>query len=398
MRALYLIVSITLFLYADIEEKISHTQNQLKTSKIKHREISQRLKQLSREIDAENAKLKKLAVQIKSTKSKIATLKKNLHIKSSKLKEMEALYRKLKKREDEVNKKLSDILSQQIAISMIYEGGNEEGLQNAFEQNSDEIVFKEVLTTYSTLLRTKFAKTKKRFQKLQKNRKLIQKELETISRKLDRLKEEQQKLSRLKSLQSKTITNLKQKQKRYKYKLARIISEQKSLSTLLNKLHITKKRQEQTRIKETKSDTNVRRIGSSYQKGSITHYKGPKTIAPLKSYTIVQKFGTFVDPIYKIKIFNDSVKLKPRNKETMVRNVLPGKVVFASKTPMMGNVVIMEHRNHIHTIYANLSRLAPKLRVGTKLKAGNVIGRVQDTLTFEVTQNEKHINPTELFR
>ncbi len=385
-------------MHAGIEEKISNTQSKLQTKKTEQQEISRRLKQLSREIDAENAKLKKLAADIRNTRTRIAKFKKNLNIKSSKLKEMEGLYRKLKSREERVNKKLSDLLSQQIIITMLEEGGNEEGLQNAFEQNSDQIVFNEVLNTYSQLLKTKFEKTRKRFEKLQKNRKLIQKELETISRKLDRLKEEQQKLNKLRSLQSKTVKNLKQKQKRYKYKLARIISEQKSLSTLLNKLHITKKRQEQTRIKETKSDTNVRRIGSSYQKGSITHYKGPKTIAPLKSYTIVQKFGTFVDPIYKIKIFNDSVKLKPRNKETMVRNVLPGKVVFASKTPMMGNVVIMEHRNHIHTIYANLSRLAPKLRVGTKLKAGNVIGRVQDTLTFEVTQNEKHINPTELFR
>ncbi|HHD77773.1 MAG TPA: M23 family metallopeptidase, partial [Campylobacteraceae bacterium] len=120
--------------------------------------------------------------------------------------------------------------------------------------------------------------------------------------------------------------------------------------------------------------------------------------APLKSYQIVQKFGTFIDPVYKIKVFNDSVKLRPASRDTLVRNVLPGKVVYAAKTPVMDRVVIVEHPGGLHTIYANLSKIAPTLKIGSKLKRGYVIGRISDTLAFEVTKETKHINPVELFR
>ena len=394
---LWLLIFSALFMHADVTEKISQTQSKLHTKKVQEQEISARMKQLAKEIETENSKLKKLSQQVIDTKARIKKLRKSLNIKSSELKKMENLYRELKRREEEVNRKLSALLSQEIAISMIQEGADKSDMHDAFEQNSDELVFKEVLRTYRKLLKEKFAATKSRYEKLRKNRQLIQNQIEKINTRLNSLQSEQKKLARLQRLQKATLQNLRKKEKNYRYKLARINNEKKSLSKLLQKLKITKKRVEQTRIQPTETNVKVRQIGSSYQKGRIVHYKGPKTIAPLDSYKIVQKFGTFVDPIYHIKIFNDSVKLKP-TKSTMVRNILPGKVVYASKAPMMGYVVIVEHPGSLHTIYANLNKLAPKLKNGTKLKAGHIIGRVKDTLTFEVTKNENHIDPTELFR
>jgi len=164
-------------------------------------------------------------------------------------------------------------------------------------------------------------------------------------------------------------------------------------------LHITKKKIEKTRIKPTATaNVKVRQIGSSYQKGSIAKYKGKKTIAPLKSYTVARKFGTFIDPIYKIKIFNEAVILKPKKPNAVVRNVLPGRVVYASKIPMLDNVVIIEHQNKLHTIYAHLTKIAPTIKVGKKIQKAYAIGRVDNKLKFEVTQEEKHINPMELIR
>ncbi len=397
LRLIVLILSGALFLQAGVSEKISRTQKELKTKKVQAEEISARLKRLAKEIRDENSRYKKLSEQIAATRARIAKLKKSLNIKSSELKKMEKLYRELKKREDEVNRKLSTLLSREIAISMIQGSHEDESMHNAFEQNSDEVVFKEVLQTYRRLLRKRFASTRARYEKLHRNRQLIQKQLEKINHRLDTLQQEQKRLAKLQRLQKATLENLRKKEKRYRYRLARIHSEQKSLSRLLQKLKITKRRAEQTRIEPTETSVKVRQIGSSYQKGRVVRYKGPKTITPLRGYKVVQKFGTLIDPIYKIKIFNDSVKLKPTG-NTMVRNILPGRVVYASRAPMMGYVVIIEHTDNLHTIYANLSKLAPKLKNGTKLKAGHIIGRVKDTLTFEVTQNENHINPLELFR
>ena len=65
---------------------------------------------------------------------------------------------------------------------------------------------------------------------------------------------------------------------------------------------------------------------------------------------------------------------------------------------MLDYVVIVEHPNKLHTIYAHLSKIAPNIKTGKKVNTNYVIGRVNNNLTFEVTQSENHINPMELIR
>ena len=113
-------------------------------------------------------------------------------------------------------------------------------------------------------------------------------------------------------------------------------------------------------------------------------------------FTVKRKFGDYVDPIYKIKIFNESVVLASSTPDATVKSVLSGKVIFAKDTASLEKVVIIENSDEIHTIYAHLSKIAPTIQVGQKIKKGYVIGRVDDDLTFEVTQKNFHIDPLEL--
>lgn len=46
--------------------------------------------------------------------------------------------------------------------------------------------------------------------------------------------------------------------------------------------------------------------------------------------------------------------------------MLDGKIVFAKDTSMLARVVIVEHDNGIHTIYAHLDKIAPNIKVGKK--------------------------------
>ena len=55
-------------------------------------------------------------------------------------------------------------------------------------------------------------------------------------------------------------------------------------------------------------------------------------------------------------------------------------------------------KNGLHTIYSHLDQISPSLKVGRWIKKGYVVGRVNDTLTFQATKNELHINPKDLFR
>lgn len=398
-RFLFTLLATCVWSFGAIDENIAKTRSQIHTKKVQEKEVSKKIEQLAKDIREQNKKLEKLKKEISQSEETIKRLKTSLNLKSGKLKKLETLYQKLKSKEDEVNKKLSAMLSQEIALSMLESGDDKDNIQNAFDQSNEKLVFKEVLRQYRKLLKDRFEKTKARFEKLQKNRHLIQTELEKTRSKLKKLEEEKQRLKRLQNIQSVTIKNLQDKETKYIRKLARIRKEKENLAKTLNKLHITKKKIEKTRIKPTATaNVKVRQIGSSYQKGSIAKYKGKKTIAPLKSYTVARKFGTFIDPIYKIKIFNEAVILKPKKPNAVVRNVLPGRVVYASKIPMLDNVVIIEHQNKLHTIYAHLTKIAPTIKVGKKIQKAYAIGRVDNKLKFEVTQEEKHINPLELIR
>ncbi|WP_294956520.1 murein hydrolase activator EnvC [Sulfurovum sp.] len=150
--------------------------------------------------------------------------------------------------------------------------------------------------------------------------------------------------------------------------------------------------------RSNKQSERIKQINSSYKKEKTYVYRGGKTISPIRGAKLVKRYGTYVDPIYKIKIFNESVTLQTPVPNAKVQNVLNGKVVFAGKSSMLGKVVVVEHSGRMHTVYAGLSKIAPNIRVGRKIKKGYVIGKVSSKLIFEATKNSKHINPLKLIR
>ena len=152
-------------------------------------------------------------------------------------------------------------------------------------------------------------------------------------------------------------------------------------------------------IRETLSAVgHVKQYGSSYQHSNIQAYRGPRTIAPLSHARVVKKFGPYIDPIYKIRIFNDNIILKASRPNAKVRNVLNGRVVYIGRNNMLGKVVIIEHGNRLHTIYAALDRISPLLQKGSRVKKGTIIGRVKRKLIFQATQNSRYINPLRLIQ
>jgi len=143
---------------------------------------------------------------------------------------------------------------------------------------------------------------------------------------------------------------------------------------------------------------HVKQYGSSYQNSNIQAYRGARTISPLSHARVVKKFGSYIDPIYKIRIFNDNIVLRASRSGAKVRNVLNGKVVYVGHNNMLGKVVIVEHGNRLHTIYAALDRISPLLKKGSRVKKGTIIGRIKRKLIFQATQNSKYINPLRLIR
>ncbi|STQ86644.1 hypothetical protein LS73_002935 [Helicobacter muridarum] len=137
------------------------------------------------------------------------------------------------------------------------------------------------------------------------------------------------------------------------------------------------------------------RVDSIYQPVSTIKYTGKKMLSPLKSYILEQSFGDYLDPVYKIKIFNNGVVLKPNGEDSQVYNIMDGKILHVQEVPGLKKVVIVEHANSLHTIYSMLDNTAPTLKKGFVVKQGYVIGRVSDRLNLEIIQGDKHINPME---
>lgn len=156
------------------------------------------------------------------------------------------------------------------------------------------------------------------------------------------------------------------------------------------------KEAEKNRKKVAKQSEKVRKVHSSYKKSKTFAYRGKKTISPINGAKVIKKFGTYIDPVYKIKIYNESVTLKAPQEGSKVQNVMNGKIVYAGSSSMLGKVVVVAHSGKLHTVYAGLSKIAPNIKKGRKIKKGYVVGKVNSKLIFQATKNSKHINPLRL--
>ncbi|MBD3790560.1 MAG: peptidoglycan DD-metalloendopeptidase family protein [Campylobacterales bacterium] len=150
------------------------------------------------------------------------------------------------------------------------------------------------------------------------------------------------------------------------------------------------------RLAAEKQSETVRKVHSSYKKAETYTYRGRKTISPINGAKVVKKFGTYVDPVYDIKIYNESITLQAPHQDTKVQNVLDGKIVYSGSTSMLGKVVVVAHSGKLHTVYAGLSKIAPNIQKGRKIKKGYVVGKVNSKLIFQATKNSKHIDPLRL--
>jgi murein DD-endopeptidase MepM/ murein hydrolase activator NlpD len=241
---------------------------------------------------------------------------------------------------------------------------------------------------------------KKIYEKKKRERKALLKKLDKeeqqYSKKLKNIFKKQAlirlTLAKLNILQEESAKEARRKQ----LELKRRIKELKSLKIANKKERIKALRAGKKVNYSVARISGVKQRSSSYTRANITSYNGPKTRPPLRAPRIVKPFGTFVDPIFKIRSFNDSVTLVSGVGDKRVYNVLNGVVSYVGKNSMLGKFVIIKHSNNIHTIYADLDVISPFVQVNKRLKSGSVVGKIRRKLIFEATKNGKFINPKRL--
>jgi len=398
------ILSFTLIASTNIDKKINKTSSQLNSYSKNYQNINKKLKQIARAILKQKATLNKQIQYLDGLKSELSKKGVNYNENIKQLKVLKKSQSSLKKKQNTLEEKLVFVIAKSVSLSIV--------LEEKYAENEESLIKVEVLKQMLKDSQKKVEKLSKVFIENEKSIASLKSHASNLESSISEIEKKRKELSRKTKENKKALEKLQSSKNSYKKELKKLLRRQNALKSTLEKLNLVKKdelRKERERKEREKAFAQesvnlnenlpkVKQHGNSYQKVKTIKYRGVKTIAPLNHYTISKKYGTYTDPIYGIKIFNESISLRPSRSNAKVKNVINGKVIYADKTAVLDNIVIVEHKNGLHTIYANLSQIAPNIKKGRKVRKGAVIGRVKEELVFEVTQKSYHINPIRLFQ
>ncbi len=416
MRIILLVLSLHVALFAlNTQKKIVTNQKDLNSKSRVEKSVNRKLNDIAKDILKEDKNLKSIKRQIQSLGDNIAKNENIVKDKEINLQDLSKQNTNLIKNRTSLENKIVKIIAEDLSFYLISDKNYEDSTKNILAQEIEDKI--------GVITHKEISKLSRDYDRVNTKIEIQNSQIKEIKNSIKTLKNKKERYASLKKSKQKSINKLNREKSSYKKRLLKIGAERKELRSTLKKLKIIKQKEDKAEKKRrlaalkkakakakakkqpiVKSNSKindkitVRQIGSSYESSKVKRYRGQKTISPLKSFTIKREFGTYTDPIYKIKIFNESVILTSKFKNAKVRNVLKGKVVYAKDTAVLDKVVIIENSYGIHTIYAHLSRIAPTIRVGKKLKKGYIIGRVKNDLSFEVMQKSYHINPLELIK
>ncbi|MEA2072058.1 MAG: M23 family metallopeptidase [Campylobacterota bacterium] len=406
MHFIVLLLTLTTLLFGAVntDKEISKTSSKISSNSKNYSKINKKMAKTAKEILKQKHSLNKQKKYLKKLKSELAVKELSYKENISQLKLMKKSQTDLKKKQGKIEDKLTLVIAKSVSLSLI--------LDEDFSKNEDSLIEMEILKVMLEKEKEKAKTLSGQFFLNAKDIDILNQHASSLEVAIANIDQKRKKVLKTQAANKKALTKLTKSKKSYKKELKKLLSRQNSLKNTLAKLNIVKvdqikkakieaERKKAFQKKKIVLDKNlpkVKKHGSSYQAVKTRKYRGKKTIAPLDSYTITKKYGTYTDPIYGIKIFNESISLKPKQANAKVKTVFNGKVVYADKTAVLNNVVIVEHTSGLHTIYANLSQISPNIKKGKKIKRGYTIGRVRDELVFEVTQKSDHINPIRLFK
>jgi len=421
----------------DINKKITNNKKQINKVRVKKSNLNKNLKKLAITINKEEKSYRNVVSILKKTNTKLLLNRIKLSNSISKTKDLSRKSKRLMQIKGKIEKDVIDFVVEKYSMSM--------GIEQINKKNITDIVNKEVYTLV-------FDNTKEEILNLNISYLKVNNSLRDNEKRIKKLNDfikEQNDIKRrylsLEVVQEKTLESLKKKHKIYQDNLKSLIRKQNKITDLLGSLNILKKKEiqaEERRIKKAKKlakkkeyerkrrakqlaeakrrlsakktkslkikkrakldkdiDIEVKKIGSSAKGVKISKYYGSTTISPLKSYTVTKKFGKYYDSVYKMELFNEAVALKTKKPNAKVYSVFKGQVVYAKQNSgLLENVVIVKHKNNLHTIYSHLDKISPTLKAGKWIPKGYVVGRVNDTLEFQATKNSKYIDPLKLIK
>jgi len=418
MRLLLALVLITLICNAktSIDAKISNTSSRLASFDKSNKNIHTDMAKNAKAILLQNRAILKQQRELTLLQEELSKKEKLYKEEKEELSLLQNSQDDLQGTQNEIEQELAFAIAKNASLSLLLDDERARNVESLITEEALKLISKQTRETIKNL-ESSYSGNTETIIALQKRIKNLRNSIASIDKK-------EHDLSLAVKANHKSLKKLNKKTLAYEKSLSKLLREKSILKKTLARLNIVKKEEikekkkakkrkqlakkqaEKDKLKakterenflvSTKDLPKVKQVGSSYQKIKTKRYRGKKTISPLDQYSVTKKFGPYTDPIYNIKIFNESISLKPKNSNAKVKNILNGKVVMAQEMAMLNNVVIVEHSNGLHTIYAHLDKIAPTIKKGKKIRKGSIIGRVNNELMFEVTQKNYHINPLQL--
>ncbi|MBE0514786.1 peptidoglycan DD-metalloendopeptidase family protein [Sulfurimonas sp.] len=387
-----------------VDTKIAKTSSEISSFAKTQEDINKKMNETAQAIIKQRREIAQQQEHLKRLKEELLEKEGSYGENAKELEELKSSQQNLKKETQELEEELVFSIAQSVSLSII--------LEEEYSASAESMMEYEVLELMLKAAKEKIKELNEKFYNNSKSIEVLNDKVSSLEAAIKNIDDKRKELLLTQKENEASLKKLEVAKASYKKKLKEVFNKQDMLKKTLSQLNIIKideikKAQEEAARKEAfdakdivgdKDLPDVKSHGSSYQEAKTKNYTGQKTIAPFEPYKITKKYGTYTDPIYGIKVFNESISLQPSERNTKVKTVFNGKVIFADKTPILDNIVIVEHDDGLHTIYANLSQIAPDIQKGKRIKKGYTIGRVSDELIFEVTQKSFHINPIGLFQ
>jgi murein hydrolase activator len=175
--------------------------------------------------------------------------------------------------------------------------------------------------------------------------------------------------------------------------------KQQFLTKLINEKKINKLLRDELVQSSIQLNQLISRLEDKMIKGEgidIIDKKG-KLLPPVKG-NFLNKFGRRKDKKYNTYIVSNGVNIEIK-KDSPVRSVFNGKVLYTGTLEGYGNIIIIGHGKNYHSLYGHLDEF--KTSSGRSVRSGQIIGRSGDTgstlgesLYFEMRHNGNPIEPT----
>ena len=334
-----LILSVNILLSAsNIDNKIQTNKEKLDSTDDKKETTNLKIKELAEKIESQNANITNLETDIKQINNDIENHQKLLEDSKNKLDELKS------KSTDLIKEKTSS--EEQIVNTIIEEFSVSIALKLASEDSLQELIDNEIYTLLSQHSKDKVLKLNTSYSTLSNNTKNNQKDIDKIASYIEDRQKTKDKLTILKEKHSSSLVSLEEQHKSYQEELNKVAKEQASLKSLLSELNILK--EEETKKAEARAEAEAEDKRKKLQELLALKKASPKNdtkeeeitqeepqeevqTADVRNQRYAKNFGTYYDPVYKIKLFNESIVLKSDEEQAKVLCVLNGKVVYAKK-------------------------------------------------------------------